>query len=255
MRLVEGRDLQSLLAEGPVEPARSVAIIEQVAAALDAAHRAGLVHRDVKPSNILVTDHDFVYLIDFGIAFAAEHTALTGSGNVIGTWPYMAPERFGSGQVDARSDIYALACVLHECLTGSRPFPGDSIEQQVAGHLHSPPPRPSAITSTVPEAFDDVIATGMAKQPDQRYRTASDLARAAGSALGGGGAQVAPDRRQSLTPHRQSSVRHCHFPARRLHGSKLKQDFIRHLSPLEARAASVPPSLAPSSLSSSSPLR
>jgi serine/threonine-protein kinase len=123
MRLVEGRDLQSLLAEGPVEPAPSVAIIEQVAAALDAAHRAGLVHRDVKPSNILVTDHDFVYLIDFGIAFAAEQTALTGSGNVIGTWPYMAPERFGSGQVDARSDIYALACVLHECLTGIRPFP------------------------------------------------------------------------------------------------------------------------------------
>src|ERR1700736_6260166 len=199
MRLVEGRDLQSLLREGPVEPAPSVAIIEQVAAALDAAHRAGLVHRDVKPSNILVTDHDFVYLIDFGIAFAAEHTALTGSGNVIGTWPYMAPERFGSGQVDARSDIYALACVLHECLTGSRPFPGDSIEQQVAGHLHSPPPRPSAITSTVPEAFDDVIATGMAKQPELRYGTSLALARAARSALTDAGVRTAPEQHPAPT--------------------------------------------------------
>ena len=193
MRLVEGRDLLSHLADGPLAPARAVAIVEQIAAA----HRAGLVHRDIKPSNILVAHHVFGYLIDFGIAFAAEHTALTGSGNVIGTWPYMAPERFGSGQVNARSDIYALACVLHECLTGNRPFPGDSIEQQVAVQLNTPPPQLSVVNSTVPTAFDDVIATGMAKQPDQRYGTTLELARAARSALSNAGAPT--DARTTLS--------------------------------------------------------
>jgi len=94
-----------------------------------------LVHRDVKPSNILLAEDDFAYLIDFGIARGAGETGLTATGNVVGTWPYMAPERFTTGKTDTRSDIYALACVLYECLTSSRPFPGDSVEQQIAGHL------------------------------------------------------------------------------------------------------------------------
>ena len=132
MRLIEGRDLQSMLAEGPLRPARAVWIIEQIASALHAAHRIGLVHRDVKPSNILIAEDDFAYLIDFGIARAGGETGLTSTGATIGTWAYMAPERFTTGQIDPRSDIYALACVLHECLTGSRPFAGDSLEQQVA---------------------------------------------------------------------------------------------------------------------------
>jgi serine/threonine-protein kinase len=112
MRLVEGRDLQEVLNEGPLEPARAVRIVEQVAKALRAAHKVGLVHRDVKPSNILLDDDDFAYLIDFGIARGADQTGLTGTGGVIGSWPYMSPERLRAGQVDARSDIYALACVL-----------------------------------------------------------------------------------------------------------------------------------------------
>ena len=125
MRLIKGRDLQTLLAEGPLEPARAIGIIDQIASALNAAHRIGLVHRDVKPSNILIAEHDFAYLIDFGIARAVGETGLTSAGAVIGTWAYMAPERISTGQSDPRADIYALACVLYECLTGSRPFPGE----------------------------------------------------------------------------------------------------------------------------------
>ena len=124
MRLIEGRDLHALLAEGPLIPARAVAIIEQMARALDAVHQSGLVHRDVKPSNILIARYDFAYLIDFGIARAAQETGLTSSGHFVGTMHYMAPERFRGDVADARADVYALACVLHECLTASRPFYG-----------------------------------------------------------------------------------------------------------------------------------
>ena len=183
MRLIEGQDLDHILARGPLPPARAVKIVEQVASALNAAHRVGLVHRDVKPSNILVAEDDFAYLIDFGIARGVGETGLTGTGNVVGTFPYMAPERFTSGSNDARSDIYALACVLYECLTGSRPFPGESVEQQIAGHLTTPPPRPSISRPGVSPELDSVIAAGMAKDPEARYGTTVELARAARSAL------------------------------------------------------------------------
>jgi serine/threonine-protein kinase len=183
MRLIEGRDLQSVLEAGPLQPARAVHIIEQVAKALHAAHRVGLVHRDVKPSNVLLDEDDFAYLIDFGIARATGEMALTTAGGVIGTFHYMAPERFSTGQVDARSDIYALACVLYECLTGQHPFPGDNMEQQLTNHLMTPPPRPSITNPALPTSFDTVIAKGMAKNPAERYATAVELARAARDAL------------------------------------------------------------------------
>jgi serine/threonine protein kinase, bacterial len=179
MRLVEGRDLQEVLAGGPLAPGRAVRIIEQVARALRAAHKIGLVHRDVKPSNILVDEDDFAYLIDFGIARGVGQAGLTGTGAMIGSWHYMAPERLGAGEADARADIYALTCVLYECLTGHRPFPGDSLESQVAGHLTVPPPRPSVTGPAVSAAFDAVIAKGMAKEPEQRYQSVTELATAA----------------------------------------------------------------------------
>lgn len=185
MRLVVGRDLQAIIAEGPLEPERAVNIIEQIASALRAAHRIGLVHRDVKPSNILVTEDDFAYLIDFGIARAAGDSHMTGTGNVIGTWAYMAPERVTTGQTDPSGDTYALGCVLHECLTGSQPFPGNSLEQQIGGHLSLPPPRPSTIRRGIPEELDNVIATAMAKTPQQRYPTVTDMAAAAREAVTG----------------------------------------------------------------------
>jgi serine/threonine protein kinase len=114
MQLIKGRDLQAVLADGPLPPPRAVGIIEQVASAMHAAHRIGLVHRDVKPSNIRIAENDFAYLIDFGIARAAGETGLTITGVAVGTWAYMAPERFGTGQADPRSDIYALTCVRRD---------------------------------------------------------------------------------------------------------------------------------------------
>jgi serine/threonine-protein kinase len=184
MRLVEGRDLTDLIGS-PMEPARAVRIVEQVASALDAAHTDGLVHRDVKPSNILVAAGDFVYLVDFGIARSSSPTAthLTASGAVVGTLDYMAPERFGSGPVDGRVDVYALACVLFTSVTGRRPFTGDTTAAQIWAHMQEPPPRASPLNPDVPPALDEVIVKGMAKDPEHRYPTAGALAAAAAAAL------------------------------------------------------------------------
>jgi serine/threonine protein kinase len=187
MPIVKGVDLASMLhRDGPMNASRAVRIIEQLASALDAAHAQGLVHRDVKPSNALITGtagRDFAYLIDFGIVHDSAATKLTRTGSVIGTLAYMSPERFSTGKADARADIYALGCVLYECLTGSQPFPGNSMEQQIAGHLTAPPPRPSQLQPAIPTGFDDVIARVMAKNPDDRYQSAQGLVDAAEQAL------------------------------------------------------------------------
>ncbi len=185
MRMIDGTDLSTLLRRyGALSPPRAVAIARQVAGALDAAHAAGVTHRDVKPENILITGDDFAYLVDFGIARAAADPGLTQTGTAMGTYKYMAPERFTGDDVTYRSDIYSLACVLSECLTGSPPYPTDSIERAIAAHLTEPPPRPSQLRpGTVPVALDHVIAKGMAKNPEHRYRSAGDLALAALDAL------------------------------------------------------------------------
>lgn len=184
MRLVRGTDLESFIAKGPLEPSRAVAIIAQIAAALDAAHAAGLVHRDIKPQNILVTPADFAYLCDFGIAeVMGEHTRLTAANMRVGSWAYMAPERFSDRDITPAADIYSLACVLYESLTGQLPFPADSQGGFVAAHLTAPPPRPSLTNPRVPAALDEVIARGMAKEPDDRYGSAGAFGRAAERAL------------------------------------------------------------------------
>lgn len=182
MRLVEGRDLATVLSNGQLELPRAVRIIEQVAKALHAAHRVGLLHRDIKPSNILLDADDFAYLIDFGIARVLDDTRMTKSGNTIGTFQYIAPERM-DGVEDARADIYSLACVFYECLTGHPPFDLDTMPRLVDAHLHTPPPRPSITREDVPPAVDEVIATGMAKDPDERYATTVELAKAARDAI------------------------------------------------------------------------
>jgi serine/threonine-protein kinase len=183
MRLIEGSDIEGLLRSGPMDSARAVRLVSQVAEALDAAHRVGLVHRDVKPSNVLVDANDFAYLIDFGIARVSGQAGLTSTGMFLGTWAYMAPERFSTGRVDHRADVYALACVLFECLTARRPFEGDGVEQQAAGHMFAEPPRPSSWVAGVPVGLDEVIARGMAKDPEHRYGSALELAHAAQAAL------------------------------------------------------------------------
>ncbi|TPG37166.1 serine/threonine-protein kinase PknD [Mycolicibacterium hodleri] len=186
MRLVDGRDLRTLIKqEGALPPMRAVAIIVQVAGALQAAHDVGLVHRDVKPSNILVCVNDFAYLIDFGIAHASGDATLTKAGETIGTAVYMAPEAIGAAvKTHSRVDVYALTCVLYECLTGQPPFTSEvGMQGLIAHHLHTPPPQPSVTRSEVPIAFDAVIATGMAKNPDDRFDSVQDLAAAARAAL------------------------------------------------------------------------
>lgn len=184
MRLIEGTDLDTLLKRyGPLTPPRAVAIITQIASALDAAHAAGVMHRDVKPPNILVTRDDFAYLVDFGIASATTDEKLTQLGTAVGTWKYMAPERFSDDEVTYRADIYALACVLHEALTGAPPYRAESAGTLVTAHLMEPIPKPSALRSGIPKAFDAVIARGMAKKPEDRYASAGDLALAAREAL------------------------------------------------------------------------
>jgi serine/threonine-protein kinase len=182
MRLVDGADIGALLDEqGPIAPPRAVYLISQAAEALDAAHADRLVHRDIKPSNILVTTNDFVYVVDFGIArsMGGHQTALTITGATIGTLHYMAPERFAGQDVDGRADVYSLACVLHECLTGVPPFSGKDLPALIYAQLYSGPPQASGLVAGVSPAMDAVIARGMAKDPNDRFPTAGALAAAA----------------------------------------------------------------------------
>src|SRR6188472_4464875 len=149
MRWVAGTDLHRLLrAEGRIEPERAAAIVNQVAGALDAAHTAGLFHRDVKPANVLLSG-DHAYLADFGLTRFAGADTLTTAGHFLGTVDYMAPEQFHPGPNDARADVYALACVLYASLTGTPPFVRETVPATMLAHLHDAPPRAS-LTAGVP---------------------------------------------------------------------------------------------------------
>ncbi|MFE3222405.1 protein kinase [Nocardia sp. NPDC059228] len=183
MELIEGSDLSKTLREvGSLPPDRAVDLITQIAEALDIAHRAGLVHRDVKPSNVLTLPSGFAYLIDFGIARGVGQATITSTGVAVGTWAYMAPERY-SGAEDLRSDVYSLACLLYETLVGAKPFTQADPVQQMAAHLTTDPPRASDHNSLIPAALDAVIARGLAKDPDHRFQSAGALAAAARAAL------------------------------------------------------------------------
>jgi hypothetical protein len=190
MRLVDGIDLASLLRrDGPLPPGRAVSIIAQVAGALAAAHAEGLVHRDVKPANVLVNGaergEDHAYLVDFGIARDASATEFGPAGGMVGSAEYMAPEQFAEGHADHRSDIYSLGCLLYTALTGDKPFPGDGPAAQMYAHLNSPPPAPSA-RAPVPIELDRVVAHAMAKDPAERPANVTEFAAAARAALAGG---------------------------------------------------------------------
>jgi serine/threonine-protein kinase len=177
MRFVDGSDLKSVLERtGPLSPDRATGIVEQIASALHAAHASGLTHRDVKPENILITGGDFAYLVDFGIARAGGDSGLTSAGSAIGSCAYMAPERFTGDHVGPPADVYSLACVAYECLTGRPPFPPGELTRLMSAHLLTPPPRPGATRPDL-AAFDGVVAWGMAKDPSARP-SAGEFARA-----------------------------------------------------------------------------
>jgi serine/threonine-protein kinase len=202
MPMVDSAALRTLLTHyGPPNPARAVAIVRQIAAALDAAHARGVTHFDVKPENILVTNNCVAYLADFGIAHVAINLALSRSGTAVETYNYMAPERFTGDEVTHRSDIYALACVLSECLTGAPPYPADSVEQLIAAHLYAPVPRLSQLRpGRISPTLDSVVAKGMAKDPADRYFTAGDLAVAAHDAL------TTPEQHEETAILRQGNI-------------------------------------------------
>ena len=186
MRFVPGSDLHAVIkAIGPLPADRAAAIVAQVAAALDVAHAAGLVHRDVKPANVLLArDGDHAYLSDFGLMRALEpDSPLTDSGRWMGTVDFAAPEQLAGERVEARTDVYSLGCVLFAALTGAPPFQRGTVTATMLAHLHDPRPRPS--TSGAPPSFDRVIARALAKAPEERYPSAGDLGRAALAAARG----------------------------------------------------------------------
>jgi serine/threonine protein kinase len=191
MRYVESTDLKQLIVdEGSLDPERAVSIVTQVAGALDAAHAKGLVHRDVKPANILVAvgagadGGDHAYLSDFGLTKRTqETTGLTRTGFFMGTIDYIAPEQISGKGIDGRTDQYALACVLFECLSGRPPYQREDDAAVLFSHLSEPPPNATTLRPELPAEIDTVISTGMAKEKEDRYPYCVAFARAARNAL------------------------------------------------------------------------
>jgi serine/threonine-protein kinase len=199
MRYVEGTDLRRILEGGPLEPERAVGIVAQVAGALDEAHRHGLVHRDVKPGNILVAREngsEHAFLTDFGLSktVAAAEEDLTRTGFAMGTADYMSPEQARGVEVDARADVYALGCVLFRSLTGSVVFERDSDVEKMWAHVQDPPPWLLDVRPDLPYALGEVVASALAKQASERPRSAGSFAREAVAALERGDEGGARDR-------------------------------------------------------------
>jgi CheY-like chemotaxis protein len=185
MQLVDGTDLRKLLLEhAPREPREVARIAAQVASALDTAHAAGLVHRDVKPGNILL-DGSHSWLTDFGLTKRLISSAdITAASDIVGTPDYLAPEQIESGAIDGRVDQYALACVVHHCLAGAPPFERDSDLAVLQAHLKEPPPQITQLRPDLPAALEHVLGRGMAKDPADRFPTTFDFAAALATALG-----------------------------------------------------------------------
>jgi Protein kinase domain len=183
MRLIDGDDLKTMLRkEGPLPLERTYGIGMQIASALDAAHRNGLIHRDVKPGNILVEpgpDPDsapIAYLTDLGLTKHLDsHSGATETGELLGTIDYIAPEQISGSQIDGRADVYSLACVLFECLTGVVPYTRENQAAVLWAHLHDDVPRATSVSPSLPRAVDAALARGMAKSPDDRFSTAREL--------------------------------------------------------------------------------
>jgi streptogramin lyase/tRNA A-37 threonylcarbamoyl transferase component Bud32 len=185
MRYVEGSDLKDVIrAEGRLDATRTAAIIGQIASALDAAHAHGLVHRDVKPGNVLLTPEDHVYVSDFGLTKRAlSVSGLTATGQLVGTIDYVAPEHIKGQVVDGRADVYSLGCVVVECFTGHVPYPRDLEVGVLWAHVEEPPPTVTGERPDLPAEVNDVVASAMAKDRNVRTATAGEVASALRSAL------------------------------------------------------------------------
>ncbi|NUO99716.1 MAG: serine/threonine protein kinase, partial [Nonomuraea sp.] len=199
MRFVEGSDLESVLRErGPLPLDDTLAFVRQLAAALDAAHRAGLVHRDVKPKNVLVdVEENHAYLCDFGIAKKVSAETIGTPGQFVGTAAYASPEQIRGGPVDGRTDVYALGGLIYRCLTGRTTFDGDT-PAVLWSHLKVTPPKVSAVRPELGRRVDAVIAKAMAKRPQDRYATCGELADALADAGPGGASASAPGRSKKV---------------------------------------------------------
>jgi YVTN family beta-propeller protein len=184
MRYVEGTDLRSLLAaEAPLAPERALALAAQVASALDAAHEKGLVHRDVKPANVLLAA-GHAYLADFGLTKrTSSRSGLTATGELAGTVDYVAPEQIRGEPLDGRADVYSLACLLYECLTGTPPFRRESELATMWAHVHEPVPRPRSSAPELPGELDAIFARALAKSPSDRFATCGDFVAATADVL------------------------------------------------------------------------
>jgi hypothetical protein len=184
MQHIDGSDLKALLvAEGRLPVRRALRIVSQVASALDAAHARGLVHRDVKPANILVGPNDRAFLSDFGVVKELSSSGRTRTGGFVGTIDYCAPEQIEGRDVDQRADVYALACVFYECIVGTSPFRRSSDVATLNAHLHAPPPRFSKAAPDLPPALEPVLAKALAKSPLDRFGTCGELVAALRAAV------------------------------------------------------------------------
>ena len=183
MEYLAGGSLADRLRDGPVPQDTAIAWLDQAAVALDAAHAAGIVHRDVKPGNLLLDDHGEVHVSDFGIARAAAHDPLTSTGTILGSSGYMAPEQARGEPATSASDRYALGCVAFELLTGRRPFEAESPTAEAILHASQPPPRASEIEPSLPAAVDAALGRALAKSPDARPRSSKALVSGLRAAL------------------------------------------------------------------------
>src|SRR5215216_11642 len=189
MQYIEGNDLSAVLrSQGRLRPYRAIDVCRQIAAALDAAHGQGLIHRDVKPANVLIEGRT-AFLTDFGLTKRIEgtRTQLTKAGDVVGTIHYVAPEQIEGGRVDARTDVYSLGCLLYHCLSGELPFARDTDVAVIYAHLSEEPPRLTSVRPELPGGLDAVIAKALEKAPERRFQTCADLMSAARAVIDAAG--------------------------------------------------------------------